>query len=278
MVLESRQACAGENASNYNETSKETRPELAAPKQMTEESHQYGLVDVDQFQQASHMTEMYETDELVVRPETKNEAIKTTSSDKERRKRNFANKSKEVSPIEEFMPKPRHKVNKQDCVDEQKKSSDGEEHGPKSLMMSRAQLYAALADKPEQDGRRINPNKGKFFFGSTLRLYGGSRWSELRKKVQDEQVKETVSTCQEFELEENCEHEFKRVRFGCEPQILEEDTKKIDEEELGKFITVVEKNKSQHEHISDIKRYQGNWKASGPAFIIITNALFMDEP
>jgi hypothetical protein len=282
MVLESRQIYAGENPPNDQRyASTEKKSVLAEPKQMAELSHQNGVVEDDQFQQDLQTTELYELDELVMQPEmtcqksstvTNYETIKTPSGVKGRRERDFTNESKEISNTEKFQPKPNNKVKQTNCLKEQKQGGTGEENGSTPITMTRAQLYAALSETPEQDGRRANPNKGKFFFGSTLRLYGGSRWSELRKKVQDELAEETVANCQEFELEEDISHKPKRVKCD-EPSMLEYDTTTIAGEEPSMFITLVEKQ-SPHQHISRTKRYEGNWKASGPAFIAVTNALF----
>ena len=264
MVLESRQPYTGENASNNPEQAS-TETVLAAPKQITELSQQKEVAEVNQFQQDYQTTEFYEADEQVT--------IKTASSVKRKRKVIFTSDNKEVSDIDELVLKPHNKANKQNSVHEQKHTGDVEERCPKPLMMSRAQLYAALSDKPESDGPRINPNKGKFFFGSTLRLYGGCRWSELRQKAKGEDAEEMVDTCQEFKLEEDKEPKSKRAKY-YEPPIMADDTTILAEEALCEFITEVEK-KAPHQQISAIKRYEGNWKASGPAFIVITNALFM---
>ena len=281
MVLESRQTYTGENASNNPEQAS-TETVLAAPKQIAELSQQKEVAEVNQFQQDYQTTEFDEADEQVMQPETKiqklftmtnDETIKTASSVKRKRKVIFTNDNKEVSDIDELVLKPHNKANKQNSVHEQKQTGDVEERCPKPLMMSRAQLYAALSDKPESDGPRINPNKGKFFFGSTLRLYGGCRWSELRQKAKGEDAEEMVDTCQEFKLEEDKEPKSKRAKY-YEPPIMADDTTILAEEALCEFITEVEK-KAPHQQISAIKRYDGNWKASGPAFIVITNALFM---
>jgi hypothetical protein len=281
MVLESRQTYTGENASNYSEqTSTETV--LAAPKQMAELSRQKEMAEVNCFQQDYQMTEFYEADEQVIQPDTKiqklstmtnDETIKTASSVKRKRKVIFTNDNKEVSDFDELGLKPHNKANKQDSVHEQKQTGDAEERCPKPLMMSRAQLYAALSDKPEPDEPRINPNKGKFFFGSTLRLYGGCRWSELRQKAKSEDFEGMVDTRQEFKLAGDNEPKSKWAKY-YEPPNMDDDTTILAYEEPCKFITGVEKQ-AQHQNISAIKRYDGNWKASGPAFIVITNALFM---
>jgi hypothetical protein len=283
MVLESRQACAEGAASKHQErASHETIPELADPMQMTEQLHLNAVADDSQFQQDPSTCETCEKDEQVTQPETKsqktcklaiNEAIKPTFGVKKRRKVEFAKESKEFSNTDTSMPKLDRKVKDQDCVYEKRQTGDGDVRAAKPPMMSRAQLYTALCDKPEEEGRRINPNKGKFFFGSTLRLYGGSRWSELRKKAQGEQTEELVSTSQEFKLETNTVHESKRVRFVYELPDADDGSTTLAEEQLGKF-TAELKKQALHPEISVNKRYEGNWKASGPAFIVITNELF----
>jgi hypothetical protein len=182
-------------------------------------------------------------------------------------------------------------------------------------MMSRAQLYAALSDEPKPDGSRSNPLKGKFFFGSTLRLYGGSRWSELRRKSQDETVAGRVAISDDFEFDEEIEmkskraktcdparidddkaklqdetvvrevatsdefefHEESDIKFNraksYEPAIIDKDKTKLATKALGKFVDLLRK-KPPYQHVELIKGYQGNWKASQPAFIVITNPLF----
>jgi hypothetical protein len=282
MVLESRQIHAGENPPNdQGHASKQKKAALTEPKQMAELSHQNGVVEDDQFQQDLQSTELYEPDELVMQPEmkcqkpstvTNYKTIKALSDVEGRRERDFINESKEISNTEEFQQKPNNKVKQTHCPKEQKQGGTCEGNGSKPLTMTRAQLYAALSETPEQDGRRANPNKGKFFFGSTLRLYGGSRWSELRKKAHDELAEKTVATCQEFELEEDISHKPKRAKCD-EPSILGYDTTTIADEEPSMFTTLLE-NQSPHQQISGTKGYEGNWKASGPAFIVVTNALF----
>lgn len=282
MVLESRQIYAGENAPiDQVQASKEKKSVLTEPKQMAELSDQNGVAEDDQFQQDLQTTEFYEPDELVMQPETKRqissartnyETIKTPSGVKGRRERDSTNESKENSNIEEFQTKPNNKVKQTNCQKEVNQGGTAEENSSKPIAMTRAQLYAALSETPEQDVRRTNPKKGKFFFGSTLRLYGGSRWSELRKKAHDELDEETVATCREFEFEEDISHKPKRAKCN-EPPMNDCDTTTIAEEEPSTFITLVEKQ-YPHQQISGTKGYEGNWKASGPAFIVVTNALF----
>jgi hypothetical protein len=277
MVLESRQTHTGENVSNYREhASNEPFSVLEASKLKTEWPHQ-NTTDIDRFQKDVEPTESYGEDEMDMQPKTKSqtlpaktnsEAIKTTSGVKERRKKDFTKESKQISNIDEFPPRKHQKMAEQDCAAEQRQMGDGQ----KPLMMSRAQLYAALSNEPEQVGRRMNPNKGKFFFGSTIRLYGGSRWSELRQKAQGEHANETVTTCQEFELDDDIEQESKKVK-NHEPPIADDDTSAPAEERIGSFITMVE-NLTPCQQSSVMKGYQGNWKATVPAFIVITNALF----
>jgi hypothetical protein len=72
MVLESRQKCAGGNASDDHKKAS-TETVLAAPKQNSELSHQRDVTEIDQFQQVYQTTGFYEAKEE--QPETNSQKL-----------------------------------------------------------------------------------------------------------------------------------------------------------------------------------------------------------
>jgi len=264
MVLEQRQAGAGLNPTHPQQvTSEETiLASIPSPMHGTEMPQQHAEVDTDSFQQDFDETDLNEqANQTATQP-----AIKKTDKTQGRHKPDFRNKGDEVAVQQSnVLRKPSPKIQDQE---EQKQTNNGEACRTKPAMMTRAQLYAALPDKTGSDPR-INPNKDKFFFGSALRIYGGTRWSELRKRAQNEIVAVTASN--EFELEEDNERESKRKR-PCEASIFDEKHNTLAEEDFDNSIAM--ENQTFDCQLSEINVYQGNWKASAPAFIVITNSLF----
>jgi hypothetical protein len=264
IVLESRQPFSGNNSSHHQQTastndSKKIISEVASPKYETEVTNQNVEVDFDQFREDFDQTVLDE--ELPMNPVTNVERIKKTNNFRGR----YTNEDKEMSKPDKFIDED-HKA-------AERQGSAEKVQGMKTPIMTRAELYAALSDKPQSLESRSHPIKGKFFFGSTLRLYGGSRWSELRKRAQTENIEEKAANgIEEFDSKENLEKESKRARKQKLSTCGQHDATVFDDESAD-FVQTVE-NQTPCNQISEVTGYQGNWKASEPAFIVITNSLF----
>lgn len=219
-------------------------------------------LDFDQFRQDFDQTVLNE--ELATKPATNMKIIKKTDNFRGR----YTDQDKEKSKPDKFVNADHKGVDKQ--------SSAEKVQGTKTPIMTRAQLYAALSDKPQSLESRSNPLKGKFFFGSTLRLYGGSRWSELRKRAQNENIEEMdakgIDEFDEFDSEAKIEKESKRARKQETSTCSQHDATVFDDDSAD-FIQTVD-NQTLCNQMIEVKGYQGNWKASEPAFIVITNSLF----
>jgi hypothetical protein len=238
--------------------SKKIISEAASPKCETHMTTHDAEVDFDQFRPDFDQTVLNE--ELDTKPATNVKILKKTDNFRGR----YTDQDKEIYKPE-FVNADHKRANKQ--------SSAENVQGTNTPIMTRAELYAALSDKPQSLESRSNPLKGKFFFGSTLRLYGGSRWSELRKRAQSDNIEEMATKgIDEFDSEEKIEKESKRARKQ-EALICSQHDATVFDDDSADFIQTVD-NQSQCNQMSEIKGYQGNWKASEPAFIVITNSLF----
>jgi hypothetical protein len=239
--------------------SKKIISEAASPKCETHMTTHDVEVDFDQFRPDFDQTVLNE--ELDTKPATNVKILKKTDNFRGR----YTDQDKEIYKPDKFVNADHKRANKQ--------SSAEKVQGTNTPIMTRAELYAALSDKPQSLESRSNPLKGKFFFGSTLRLYGGSRWSELRKRAQSDNIEEMATKgIDEFDSEEKIEKESKRARKQEALTCSQHDATAFDDDSAD-FIQTVD-NQSQCNQMSEIKGYQGNWKASEPAFIVITNSLF----
>jgi hypothetical protein len=282
MVLEQRQTGAGLNPwqAQQNTSEEALVSSISKPMHRTETSLQNEEVDNDPFQQDIDETDANEqADQTAMQPETRcrifatltnDVAIKMTDKIHERRhKTDSRNKGQENSVKQSNASKnPSPTIQDQEDASRQRQMGTGEACSKKPPMMTRAQIYAEL---PGSQISRINPNKGKFFFGSDVRIYGGTRWSELRKRAQNAFVEEIeVTASNDFELEQDNEREPKRAR-SCRASTLEEGHNTQAENDFETSVTMDENKTYQ---LSEVSVYKGNWKASEPAFIVITNALF----
>lgn len=265
MVLESRQTIAGQNALQQQQIASQeiisgtkcseaelgVSPPPAGPKHGIIISPKIASDQAEEFQ---HFDQTYSNaeDEPEMQPVTQCQLLSIMTN---------------AVDTKNFM-KPNPKKQDQEHILGQRQVITDVAQGTKPPMMTRAEIYAVLSENPESHQKRMNPLKGKFFFGSSLRLYGGSRWSKLRKRAQNQSVEDTNAVAsKQFDLEEDDnEKEYKRSRLQ-EPTFCEENNETMAD---GEF------NASQrlHSEISAVQGYQGNWKATQPAFIVITNSLF----
>lgn len=275
MVLESRQTESGRTSWCQHPTAANgIISATMSPEQGIEISNRIAAVHAEQLEHHYDQTDLSAEDEKAVQSvtqcqlsfnESNNQAINKLENIQGRRTTDFKNKGNEICKVDTKIMKPNPKQRHQEHVLHHQQSTTTDNQGTRLPMMTRAEIYAALSENTGSHGSRINPVKGKFFFGSSLRLYGGSRWSELRKRAQNEIVENTdAMASEEFEFEEADAKESKRAR--TQETTFEENNKEFDD--------LIAEEETLRDQIIEVKGYQGNWKASQPAFIVITNSLF----
>ena len=258
MVLESRQTIAGQNSLQQQQiASQEIISGTKSPKHGIIISHKIASDQAEEFQ---HFDQTYSNaeDEPEMQPVTQCQLLSNMTN---------------AVDTKNFM-KPNPKKQDQEHTLGQRQAITEDDQGTKPPMMTRAEIYAVLSENLESHEKRMNPLKGKFFFGSSLRLYGGSRWSKLRKRAQNQSVEDTYAVAgKQFDLEEeDNQKEYKRSRVQ-EPNFCEENTEEMADGEFNDTISA-DDTQRLHSEISAVQGYQGNWKATQPAFIVITNSLF----